>query len=149
MKTGWLWIALLMGMLIPAQATMNAKMRTFVLNPMYSSLINFMVGGVLIVVATSVAIALGQQGNWRGVQQAPWWAWCGGLIGASMVVIGILAIPNTGAANYSVAIIAGQLVGALLLDHFGWLGVPQHSISAARLAGAALLMLGVWLMQRN
>ena len=65
MKTGWLLMALLMGMLIPAQATMNAKMRTFVLNPMYSSLINFAVGGILIVVATSVAIALRQQGNWR------------------------------------------------------------------------------------
>ena len=51
-------MALLMGRLIPAQATMNAKMRTFVLNPMYSSLINFAVGGILIVVATSVAIAL-------------------------------------------------------------------------------------------
>lgn len=149
MKTGWLLMALLMGMLIPAQATMNAKMRTFVLNPMYSSLINFAVGGILIVVATSVAIALRQPGNWRGMSQAPWWAWCGGLIGASVVVIGILAIPNTGAANYSVAIIAGQLFGALVLDHFGWLGIQPHPISAARLAGAALLLLGVWLMQRN
>ena len=149
MKTGWLVIALLMGVLIPAQATMNAKMRTFVLNPVYSSLINFAVGGLLIVVATSIMMALGQQGNWRGAGQAPWWAWCGGLIGASVVVVGILALPNIGAANYSVAIIAGQLMGALVLDHFGWLGVQQHPLSASRLAGAALLMLGVWLIQRN
>ena len=149
MKSGWLLLALLMGMLIPAQALMNAKMRTFVLNPMYSSILNFAVGGFLIVVATSIAITLGQQGHWRGVNQAPWWAWCGGLIGASVVVIGILAVPNMGAANFSVAIIAGQLFGALLLDHFGWLGVQQHLISFPRLAGAALLMVGVWLIQRN
>ncbi len=149
MKIGWLMLALLMGMLIPAQATMNAKMRTFVLNPMYSSLLNFAVGGLLIVAATAVALAWGQQGNWRGVSQAPWWAWCGGLIGASVVVIGILAVPNLGAANYSVAIIAGQLFGALVVDHFGWLGVPHHPLSAARLVGAALLMLGAWLIQRN
>lgn len=149
MKIGWLLMALLMGMLIPAQATMNAKMRTFVLNPMYSSLINFAVGGILIIAATSVAIALRQEGNWRGMSQAPWWAWCGGLIGASVVVIGILAVPNIGAANYSVAIIAGQLFGALVVDHFGWLGVQQHSISLPRLVGAGLLMLGAWLIQRN
>ena len=102
-------MALLMGRLIPAQATMNAKMRTFVLNPMYSSLINFAVGGILIVVATSVAIALRQQGNWRGMSQAPW-AWCGGLIGASVVVIGILAIPHTGAANLGLTQMCGDLL---------------------------------------
>lgn len=149
MKIGWLLLALLMGMLIPAQALMNAKMRMFVLNPTYSSIINFSVGGVLIIAATLVALALGQQGNWRGVYQAPWWAWCGGLIGAGVVVIGILAVPNLGAANYSVAIIAGQLFGALMLDHFGWLGVQQHSISLPRFVGAILLMLGVWLIQRS
>lgn len=149
MKIGWLSLALLMGTLIPAQALMNAKMRTFVLNPMYSSLINFLVGGVLIIVATVVAVNLGQQSHWRGVSQAPWWAWGGGVIGAGVVVIGILAVPNIGAANFSVAIIAGQLFGALLLDHFGWLDVQRHPISAPRLVGAALLMLGVWLIQRN
>lgn len=149
MKIGWLLLALLMGILIPAQALMNAQMRMFVWNPMYSSLINFMVGGGLIITATALAITLGQQGNWRGVSQAPWWAWCGGLIGASVVVIGILAVPNIGAANYSVAIIAGQLCGALVLDHFGWLGVQQHVISPPRLLGAGLLMVGVWLIQRN
>lgn len=149
MKIGWLLLALLMGVLIPAQAVMNARMRTFVLNPMYSSLLNFMVGGGLIIAATALTITLGQQGHWRGVNQAPWWAWCGGLIGASVVVIGILVVPNIGAANYSVAIIAGQLFGALVLDHFGWLGVQQHPISLPRLTGAALLMLGVWLIQRN
>ena len=149
MKIGWLLLALLMGMLIPAQALMNAKMRMFVLNPTYSSIINFGVGGVLIIAVTLIALTLGQQGNWRGVSQAPWWAWCGGLIGAGVVVIGILAVPNLGAANYSVAIIAGQLFGALVLDHFGWLGVQQHAISPPRLLGAALLMLGVWLIQRN
>lgn len=149
MKTGWLWLALLMGTLIPAQALMNAKMRTFVLNPMYSSIINFAVGAMLILAVTGVAIALGQAGNWRGAHHAPWWAWLGGLIGASVVLIGILAVPKIGAANYSVAIIAGQLFGALMLDHFGWLGVQQHSISPPRLLGAGLLMIGVWLIQRN
>lgn len=149
MKIGWLLLVLLMGALIPAQALMNAKMRTFVLNPMYSSFINFLVGGGVIIAVMLIATTLGQLGHWRGVVQAPWWAWCGGLIGAGMVVVGVLAVPHLGAANFSAAIIAGQLFGALVVDHFGWLGVQQHSISLPRLVGAALLMLGVWLIQRN
>ena len=75
MKTGWLLMALVTGALIPAQATMNAQMRTFVLHPMYSSLINFAIGGIALGTLTCIAIVLGQSGNWRGVSQAPWWAW--------------------------------------------------------------------------
>ncbi|MFN7926667.1 MAG: DMT family transporter [Blastocatellia bacterium] len=148
MKTGWLLMALVTGFLIPAQATMNARMRTFVLHPMYGSLVNFAVGGIALLTITCVAIVLGQSGYWRGALQAPWWAWCGGLIGAMVVVVGIQAVPNIGAANFSVAIIAGQLFGALLLDQFGWLGLPVHQVSAPRLLGAAFLLLGVWLVQR-
>ncbi|MBS1808458.1 MAG: DMT family transporter [Acidobacteria bacterium] len=148
MKTGWLLMALVTGLLIPAQATMNAQMRTFVLHPLYSSLVNFAIGGIALGSMTCIAIVLGQSGNWRGATQAPWWAWCGGLIGATIVIVGIQAIPSIGAANFSVAIIAGQLFGALLLDHFGWLGLPEHPVSAPRLLGAAFLLLGVWLVQR-
>lgn len=149
MKTGWLLMALVTGLLIPAQATMNARMRTFVLHPMYSSLINFGIGGVAIITLTCLAIVLGQSGNWRGASHAPWWAWCGGLIGATVVVVGIQAVPHIGAASFSVAIIAGQLFGALWLDHFGWLGLPEHPVSLPRLVGAAFLLVGVWLVQRN
>jgi transporter family-2 protein len=39
------------------------------------------------------------------------------------------------------------MVCSLLVDHFGVLGVPQHSASPVRLAGAALLILGVVLIR--
>jgi transporter family-2 protein len=149
MKLGWLCMALMISLIIPAQAAMNAKMREFVLNPMYSSMINFSVGAVAGIVLTAISLWLGQSSHWRGAAQAPWWAWCGGLVGMGFVTIAVLAVPRLGSATFTVTVIAGQLLGALALDHFGLLGLPQHTVSSSRLGGALLLLAGVWLMQRT
>lgn len=149
MKLGWLSLALCAGLLIPAQAAMNAKMRLFVLNPFYSALINFAVGAAVLIVLATLTTMQGQAGSWRAAVTAPWWAWGGGLLGVVLVLAGVLLLPRTGAAAFSVALIAGQLCGALVLDHFGWLGLAQRSFSLARLAGVAFVLLGVWFIQRK
>ncbi len=149
MRIGWLGLALITGMLVPAQAAMNARMRTFVINPFYSAMINFSVGALALITVIVFMLIQQQPGNLRGSASAPWWAWCGGFIGASLVVGGVLIVPRTGAATYSVALITGQLLGALLLDHYGWLGLPTRPLTPPRLVGALILLLGVWLIQRN
>ncbi|MFN7231890.1 MAG: DMT family transporter [Brevundimonas sp.] len=44
--------------------------------------------------------------------------------------------------------IAGQLALSLVLDHFGWLGVPRQPLSLTRIAGVALVLAGVLLVRR-
>jgi transporter family-2 protein len=39
------------------------------------------------------------------------------------------------------------MLGSLTFDHFGILGIPQHSVSPARLIGAAFLISGVFLIR--
>ena len=149
MKISWLVLVLATGILIPAQAAMNAKMRMFVLNPMYSALINFGIGAIALIVVTFVTVAIGQASSWRGASEAPWWAWCGGFVGALFVTVSVLSIPHIGATGFSIAVIAGQLFGAVIVDHFGWFGLEQHLISTPRMIGVGLLMAGVWLIQRS
>ena len=45
-------------------------------------------------------------------------------------------------------VVAGQLVASLVLDHFGWLGFPQHTLSVPRAIGALLILAGVLLVRR-
>jgi transporter family-2 protein len=66
-----------------------------------------------------------------------------------LVVSGILVVPRTGAATFSVVLITGQLIGALIMDHFGWLGLSERPISLSRIAGIIFLLLGIWLVQRR
>lgn len=41
------------------------------------------------------------------------------------------------------------MVASLLLDHFGWAGYPQQSLTPMRAAGALLVIGGVLLIQRR
>ncbi|MFQ3581126.1 MAG: DMT family transporter [Chloracidobacterium sp.] len=148
MKLGWVTVVLLTGMMLPVQAAVNAKLRTFVINPIYSALISFCVGTVLLIILASTMAWAGQSGHLRAAAAAPWWTWVGGALGAVFVTMAILAVPRIGAAGYSAAIITGQLIGALILDHYGWLGLPQQPLTWSRLLGALLLLVAIWLIQR-
>lgn len=43
--------------------------------------------------------------------------------------------------------VGGQLVFSLLLDHYGWMDLPRQSITAGRLAGAAMVFAGVLMVR--
>jgi bacterial/archaeal transporter family-2 protein len=75
--------------------------------------------------------------------------WTGGLIGALYVTGVIIVAPRIGATNTAGLIVAGQVLFALFLDHYGLLGFAQHSVSYMRLAGALLLIAGVFMILKN
>jgi len=54
----------------------------------------------------------------------------------------VAAAPRLGALNLFAAVIFGQLVCAVLLDHFGVL-YREHQLSVGRAAGVVLLAAGV------
>ena len=81
------------------------------------------------------------------VWTAPSWIWLGGLGGATYVLLAILLTHRLGAAVLSAAGILGQLATSLLIDHYGWFGIPVHRMSATRLMGILLLTLGVVLLR--
>ena len=75
-----------------------------------------------------------------------WLAWTG-LFGAIFIATAIFMVPRLGAATVLALIVVGQILGSLAFDHFGILGIPQHSVSPARLIGAAFLISGVFLIR--
>jgi len=77
----------------------------------------------------------------------PWYAWSGGVFGAAFILLAILLLPSLGAATLFALVIAGQVLAAVTLDHFGAFGLTPHPIGAARLAGAVLLIAGVVLIR--
>ena len=77
----------------------------------------------------------------------PWWAWSAGLFGAIFIGLSILLVPQLGAAAFFALLVAGQLIGSMVFDHFGLLGLPVNPISAMKLLGALLLVGGVLLIR--
>jgi Putative inner membrane exporter, YdcZ len=78
----------------------------------------------------------------------PWWAWSGGLFGAIFIGLGIFLVPQMGAATFLALLVTGQMLGSIIFDHFGWLGLTQRPVDAPRLLGVALFIEGVVLIRR-
>jgi transporter family-2 protein len=86
-------------------------------------------------------------GNWRSITTAslgslPRWVWLGGLLGACHVVISMQTIPRIGLGAFLVLVIAGNLIGAGLYDHFGAFGMTPRPFTAVRFAGLTIVLIG-------
>ncbi|HWU73528.1 MAG TPA: DMT family transporter, partial [Sphingomonas sp.] len=80
---------------------------------------------------------------------APAWAWAGGFYGACFVAAMAYAAPRLGLATTLTIAIATQLATALVLDHFGLLGLKVAPISLGKIAGVVLVLAGVVLVRRG
>lgn len=139
-------LAIGLGVLLPVQAGVNAQLRTSLGQPVAAALVSFLVGtaalalgGLLMRVPLPLVAAWGR---------SPWWHWVGGLIGAAYVAGAIVLAPRLGAATLVAAVVAGQMLASLVLDHYGWVGFPVQEVTPVRLAGAGLIIAGVLLVQR-
>ncbi len=133
---------------LPVQDALNAQLRSAVKSPMLGASVSLLVGSCLMGVGAALGI-LGR-GHFRDLVSTPWWVWAGGgLLGAAAVVAALVAIPKSGAALVITATVLGQLIAALILDHFGWLGLPRIPINPWRIAGAVGLFVSALLMQHK
>lgn len=140
-------LAFLAGVGLAAQIPLNVQLRQGVGHPTLSAFISFSLGALVLglyVLATRVPWPAAAT-----LAQVPWWAWLGGTLGALYVSATIVLGPKLGAGLFVVLVIAGQLAAALTIDHFGWLGAAPQPLNPWRVAGAALAVLGVVLIQRH
>ncbi len=138
-------LALGAGVSVATQQVLNGSLRTALASPAWAGLISY-AGGLLTMIVAVIALRE-QVPSWKTVVEVPWYAWSGGVFGAVFILLAILLLPSLGAATLFALVIAGQVLAAITLDHFGALGLAPHPIGAARLAGAALLIAGVILIR--
>jgi transporter family-2 protein len=138
-------LALGAGVSVATQQVLNGGLRTALASPAWAGLVSYAGGLVAMIVAV---IALGERvPSWKTIADVPWYAWSGGLFGAAFILLAILLLPFLGAATLFALVIAGQVLAAVTMDHFGAFGLTAHPVSAARLAGAVLLIAGVVLIR--
>jgi transporter family-2 protein len=142
----FLLLALAAGVLLPVQAGLNAQLRSALGSPVAAALVSFLVGTAgLATVALLLRTPLPLGRAWAATTP---WQWSGGLIGAVYVLAAIVLAPRLGAATLIAAVVAGQMMTSLVLDQYGLVGFPVHSLNPVRVLGAALVIAGVVLIQR-
>lgn len=138
-------MALLAGAVLPFQATANATVGRLMRSPLWGALISLCVS--LLVILPTMAVFRVPAPNLGSVVQGPWWLWVGGVIGALYVAVAASVIPRLGAGGFLVCVVAGQMVAAVLVDHFGLMGLATRPLTVPRIAGVVLMLVGVFLIQ--
>ena len=132
-------IAAAAGACLAFQAPVNAALSSRTGSVLFASLASFVVGSLAL-----LCVWLGadrQVPAWSGLTDR--WIWTGGLLGAAYVAALAFVAPRIGIASALTIALAGQLVAALLIDHFGLLGMSVDALTARRMIGALLVLAGV------
>ena len=138
----------LSGVGLPVQDALNAQLRSALKSPLLSALLSFIVGAVILGVLAALGVF--GRGSLGGLARTPWWVWLGGgALGAFAVTAGLIGIPKVSAGIVIAATVFGQLLSAVVIDHFGWFGVPRVPLNPWRIAGALGLFACVLLMQKK
>ena len=141
-----LLLALFAGILIAVQAPTNAILAKASGSPVVAAFISFFVGTVAL---GALAAATSGRVFAPELRDVPWYAWVGGLYGAVFVAVAAFAAPRIGVGVLLTAAIGGQLLAALILDHYGFFGLPRQPVNLTRIAGVALVLAGAVLVRKG
>lgn len=146
MKTPLLTLTIFLGVILAVHLAMNGKVGASINNPRVGNALFWCIGavGALIIGATGW-----QSGALSGLKDVHPLLLTAGLMGASLVFAIAWLIPQVGASAVMISLIAGQVIGGMVLSHFGWLGSPLQPVSTANVIGAAVMLAGVALATRT
>jgi transporter family-2 protein len=147
MQIGAMTATALVGAMLALQVGMAATMKNHVGSPMAAALVNFVVGTIFLFIA--VALGRGSLSGLAQVGAAPWWAWGAGILGGLYITSSAAFGPMLGGATFLALVVAGQMLAALALDHYGLLGFPVRPLDAMRVGGAVLVIAGMFLLAKG
>jgi transporter family-2 protein len=127
MKIQFYFFTIFLGIILAVHLAMNGKVGSALGNPRVGNAVFWCIGA-----ATAVLIGLT---GWRA----------GVLSGFKACLVFAIAwlLPQVGARAMFITLIAGQVLGGMILSHFGWFGSPVQRITIPNLVGAAVMIGGV------
>jgi transporter family-2 protein len=136
----------LAGGLVALQAPINSMLGRSI-GTWQAAFLSFAIGTVAL--ALIAALATGGMSRIAGVRDVSLLYLTGGLLGAAYVTSVLVTVRTLGLGGVTAATIAGQLAVSVVVDQLGILGVTKQPVTAARIAGIALLAAGTYLVVRE
>lgn len=142
MKLGYYVFTVFLGIILAVHLAMNGRVGSALENPRVGNALFWSVGAV-------TAILIGLTG-WRtgaldGLKSISPVLLTAGALGACLVFAIAWMLPNVGARFVFITLIAGQVLGGMILSHFGWLGSPVQRLTLTNALGAVVMLIGVLL----
>lgn len=139
-----LGVAVLCGLAIGVQSTLNSMSGKTVGAVLTGLLVNFTAGSAAFLVLTVLYARRGGMTFSAVTAPALGVIVVAGLMGIAIITGMAYALPRTGLGAGLAAIIAGQMAVGVLVDTLGLAGGEAIPLSLARIGGLGLLALGTW-----
>jgi transporter family-2 protein len=143
-STALVAMSVTVGGAIALQAAVNAALARRV-GTMEATLISVTITLLLMVVLLAAGL---RSGKLAEITSVPPYLFVGGFLGAAILITAVVVVPRLGTGTLIASFIVGQLVAAIILDHFGLFGHQRIPVDLTRIGGAFLLMAGMGMMMR-
>jgi bacterial/archaeal transporter family-2 protein len=140
MKLPFYFFTIFLGIILALHLSMNGRVGSAIANPRVGNALFWCIGA-----ATAVLIGLSgwHSGALSGLKYVHPLLLTAGALGACLVFAIAWLLPQVGARAMFITLIAGQVIGGMILSHFGWLGSPVQRISIPNIIGALVMIGGV------
>lgn len=131
-------VPLVVGFLMAFQSAANGVQAQAYGTPVAATLVNFIVGGVMLAVLLLVRLPL------VGLPESlptQWWYYLGGPLGCVFIALSAFLVKHLGVLLTGLGMICGQLIGSLLIDVVA--PAPGAVVNGATIAGTLLTLAAV------
>ena len=139
-------LTMVLGVVLTVHLAMNGKVGAVIGNPRVGNALFWCIGAI-----TALAIGLSgwQAGALSALRQVNPLLLTAGAMGATLVFAIAWLIPQIGAGPMTLWLLAGQILSAMVLSHFGWLGSPVQPVTVTNALGALVMLGGIVLATRG
>ena len=145
MRTPMLLLSVFLGVVLTVHLAMNGMVGATINNARVGNAVFWCVGAVTAVI---IGLSRWQSGALSGLTQVNPILLTAGAMGASLVFGIAYLIPRVGAGPFTYALLAGQIISAMVLSHYGWLNSPKQPITPMGILGVIVMVIGIILTRR-
>ena len=127
-------LTLFLGIVLAVHLAMIGAGGAALNNPRVGNALFWIIGAAM---ATIIGLTGWQAGALGGLRQVHPVLLTAGAIGACLVFGIAWLIPQIGASSVMFGLLAGQILGGMVMSHYGWLGSPVQPVSMVKWCGLA------------
>jgi len=146
MKIHLYLLTIFLGIVLAVHLAMNGKVGSVLQNARVGNALFWCIGALG---AMAIGVSGWQSGALGPLRQVHPALLTAGVLGACLVFAIAWLIPKVGAGSVMITLLAGQVIGGLIMSHYGWLGSPVQPITLGKVIGVLVMIGGVILATRG
>ncbi|MBM6628496.1 DMT family transporter [Mammaliicoccus vitulinus] len=134
-------IAILAGSVLSFESAIYGKLGENI-GQLETSFYNFLMGTLIL----GILVLFFGKGEMSFVPKAPKWSLLGGILGVIYLTVIVVSVPFVGVGITMTAVIIGQLIMSMVVEHFGWLGIERTRVNKEKIFAVIAMVIALILI---